>query len=143
VSLTHIFSYNHFVFTDFIDYGMDYSGNHIPGIPSSVSTSTVVARLKGGFYGILKHRHVGSMPMNDMNSREAEAYQLIDMTLGYKTFLGQWVLDAYFGVNNIFDQHHASMILVNAPSFGSSLPRYYYPGLPRNVSSGVRMSFRF
>jgi iron complex outermembrane recepter protein len=143
VSLKHIFSYNHFVFTDFVDYGMDYAGNHIPGIPSSTSTSTVVARLQGGFYGMLKHRYVGSMPMNDMNSREAEAYQLLDMTLGYKTFLGKWVLDAYLGINNIFDQHYASMILVNAPSFGSSLPRYYYPGLPRNISSGLRMSFRF
>ncbi|MCF8359782.1 MAG: TonB-dependent receptor [Prolixibacteraceae bacterium] len=36
------------------------------------------------------------------------------------------------GINNVLNQHYASMILVNAPSYGGSAPRYYYPGMPRN-----------
>jgi iron complex outermembrane receptor protein len=36
------------------------------------------------------------------------------------------------GINNVFNQSHASMILINAPSFGGTPPRYYYPGMPRN-----------
>jgi iron complex outermembrane recepter protein len=43
------------------------------------------------------------------------------------------------GINNLFDTRYASMILVNAPSFGSNAPRYYYPGAPRNyfISLGI------
>jgi iron complex outermembrane recepter protein len=43
------------------------------------------------------------------------------------------------GINNLFNTHYASMVLVNAPSFGSNAPRYYYPGAPRNffISIGI------
>jgi iron complex outermembrane receptor protein len=54
-----------------------------------------------------------------------------------------WDLDLYFGINNLFDTTYASMILINAGSFGGSQPRYYYPGLPRNIFGGVKINYRW
>jgi len=45
------------------------------------------------------------------------------------------------GVNNLLDTDYASMILVNAGSFGGNTPRYFYPGLPINAFG--RMSIRY
>ena len=142
VSLRNALTVNDLFFTDFIDRGQDYSGNLIPGIPSTVASSVVHARMAGGLYAGVTHRYTGTMAMNDLNNRFADPYQVVDVMAGYQRTLNRFLLDIHFRVNNLFDQHYASMILVNAPSFGGSLPRYFYPGLPRNYSTGVRLSFR-
>jgi len=46
-------------------------------------------------------------------------------------------------LNNVFDKQYASMISVNPRSFGSSLPRYLYAGLPRNFKITVQLSHIF
>ena len=142
VSLRNALTVNDFFFTDFTDRGQDYSGNLIPGVPSAVASSVVYARLVGGLYAGLTHRYTGSMAMNDLNNRFTDPYQVVDGMVGYQRTLNRFSLDVHVRVNNLLDKHYASMILVNAPSFGGSLPRYYYPGLPRHYSTGLRLSFR-
>ena len=51
------------------------------------------------------------------------------------------VFDIYTGVNNLFNEKYASMLLINASSFGSNSPRYYYPGEPINFYSGIRLIY--
>jgi iron complex outermembrane receptor protein len=50
----------------------------------------------------------------------------------YQGNKGAFTMELKAGVQNIFDVHYASMLAVNAPSFGGRAPRYYYPGNPRN-----------
>jgi len=38
-------------------------------------------------------------------------------------------------------EKYASMILINAPSFGINPPRYYYPGEPIHVFMGIKLLF--
>jgi iron complex outermembrane recepter protein len=141
VSVRQALSVNHFVFTDFSDYGIQLSGNSIPGIPDMISSSAVYASFRAGFYAEFMHRYVGQMPMNDLNTRFASPYHLFDMMLGLNTSFWRVGIDVFLKINNVLDQHHASMILVNAPSFGGASPRYYYPGMPRHFSTGLRFSF--
>jgi iron complex outermembrane recepter protein len=143
VSVQPVFTYSNFVFTDFMDYGIDFSGNQIPGIPSLVASSTAFAQLYSGLYMNAQYRFVGEMAMNDLNNRYSDAYQLFNLMVGYKASQKKWKLDAYVAINNLFDEHYASMILVNAPSFGGAAARYYYPGMPRNIRSGLRVSYSF
>jgi iron complex outermembrane receptor protein len=134
------YSYNHFYFTDFVDFDDDFSGNQIPGVPDHVFYAGLYSELGIGVYAMAGFRHVGSMAMNDANSRYTESYQIADLTIGYKN--GYDILrnlDVFFRINNLFNTHYASMILVNAPSFGNNRPRYYYPGLPRNFTLGLRL----
>ncbi|MFN2395704.1 MAG: TonB-dependent receptor [Bacteroidales bacterium] len=141
LSIRANYSYNHFYFTDFVDFENDYSGKQIPGVPEHVFFAGFYNQLGSGVYGMLGFRYVGSMTMNDANTRYTEPYGLTDITLGYKSLAGIFnTLDVFLKINNLLDTHYASMILVNAPSFGNSQPRYYYPGLPRNIFLGLRLA---
>jgi len=52
-------------------------------------------------------------------------------------------LDAYLGFNNIFNEKYASMLQINAGSFGNNPPRYYYPGEPSNYYAGLNLKYTF
>jgi len=52
-------------------------------------------------------------------------------------------LDLFVGLNNIFDEKYAAMLLINATSFGTAKPRYYYPGEPVNYYAGINIKYHF
>lgn len=135
------YSYNHYRFADYVDREMDYSGKSIPGVPEQMLNAGIGVSLAGGLYAHANFVLVGIMPMNDLNTRFTNGYLILDTRIGYKKDVGKWSLDAFGSVNNLTNQHYASMVLVNAPSFGNNLPRYYYPGLPVNYSFGLRLAY--
>lgn len=51
----------------------------------------------------------------------------------------QWRLFA--GVGNLTNERYASMIVVNALAPANGEPRYFYPGMPRNLYGGLTLSF--
>jgi iron complex outermembrane recepter protein len=84
------------------------------------------------------------MPMNDANSRHTGPYNLTNVTLGYESNIsGRLHADAFISARNIFSEQYASMILVNAPTFQNRPPRYYYPGLPVNFTTGIKIRYHF
>ncbi len=135
---------NNFIFTDFIDDRIDYSGNYLPGIPGTVINAGFYGALNGGLYALVNLRSVGTMPMNDLNSLWSQSYFLAGATAGYRhRFPFNLRGEAWISSGNIFNRSYASMILVNAPVFNNRPPRYYYPGDPRNFSAGVKISYVF
>ncbi len=142
VSLRANYTYNHLYFTDFTDLDDDYSGNRIPGVPGHVLNASLYSATGPGMYAMTGWRYTGRMAMNDANTSFTDAYSLLDLIIGYRaSFSGRVSADIFLRVNNLADRHYASMILVNAPSFGGP-PRYYYPGLPRNFRAGITLSYR-
>jgi iron complex outermembrane receptor protein len=83
----------------------------------------------------------GKQFLDDANTKSYESYTVADLKAGYKMSVKQIKLNFYSGVNNLLDTKYASMILVNAPSFGGNLPRYYYPGIPRYFYFGLGINF--
>jgi iron complex outermembrane receptor protein len=133
-----------YAFTEFLDGDNDYSGNDLTGIPRHVLNTGLSFRTKTGIYGNLNYQFVDRMPMRDDNSVYSDSYQLVNLKLGYnKSLFKKFHLDLYTILNNIFDIRYASMIMVNASSFGGNEPRYYYPGLPRNFYVGTEISYLF
>lgn len=128
-------------FRHFIDDGMDYSGNELPGIPQQVFRTELTGMMKGLSLRI-QHSLTGQQWMDDANEKRYEAYQLAHVQLNWEPDLDSspFQLKLYGGVRNLFDTHHASMILINAPSFGGRAPRYYYPGSPRHYYLGISLS---
>ncbi len=122
-------------FTEFVDDGNDYSGNVLPGIPNSMIHAKFTSGYKDMIQLMAAVRHSGRQFMNDANTDQYGGHTLIDGRLTVRAakrgFFQGVRISA--GVRNILDTHHASMILVNAPSFGGAPPRYYYPGQPRNI----------
>jgi iron complex outermembrane recepter protein len=128
---------------------VDHSGNAIPGIPPVYWNADVRFELSGGMYAGAGLAYAAGMPMNDSNSRYSESYVVARATAGFQKQFRRWNLDSFIRADNLFDTHYASMILVNAPSFGNVLPRYYYPvtrsfflwGLKSGISSEAPMDW--
>lgn len=136
------YTYSDYTFKEFIDEETDHSGNALTGTAPHLFTAGVKA-FSNTFYGNIVYRFVDAMPMRDDNSIYSDAYQLVNLKLGYTfKFSRDWTLDIFTGVNNVFDERYASMILINAGSFGGNAPRYFYPGLPRNFYLGLSIEFR-
>lgn len=133
-------------FKEFEDGDEDYSGNELTGTPQNKLNAGLNLAINLGFYGDVEYMYVDEMPMNDSNSAYSESYSLLNLKLGYRKAFGaneSLQLDIMGGINNSTDTKYASMISVNAPSFGGNPPRYYYPGLPRNYYGGIRLIYNF
>ncbi len=130
-------------FIEFIDDGADYSGNSLPGIPSQ-KLNTILSGKLGQFEMKLHYQYTGSQCMNDANDQKYDAYQLLNLQVSWKFCLSSYPLafEVHGGIKNLFNTQYASMILVNAPSFGGNPPRYFYPGLPRRVHLGITFRFK-
>ncbi len=140
---TSSWNYSQNRFVDFIDDNVDYSGNELPGIPNvGLNLSLDYSRMEH-WNVVAGYRLYGKQYMNDANSEIYAGHQLIDIKAGYKNLkiTDKFSLEIYAAVRNLLNVDYASMILVNAPSFGGSVPRYYYPGNPRNYLVGLRLSF--
>ncbi|MFA7489735.1 MAG: TonB-dependent receptor [Mariniphaga sp.] len=128
-------------FQEFNDQGNDYSGNLLPG----TSRITWLAAGKIRFSKNMDirgwHRHTGKMPVNDSNSTFTKPSGLTNIEIRYSQTVGKVRFELKTGVENIFDVKHISMLAVNAPSFGNAMPRYYYPGHPRNYFLSLQLSF--
>ena len=133
-----------YTFVDFTDEGQDHSGNNLPGIPEHKISLGVNLDFPAGLYLRVDWLGVGQMPMNDGNTLYSDPYHRINLKAGIrKTLSENWMVKLYGGIKNAADRHYASMILINAPSFGGAPPRYYYPAEPRNFFGGLSIQYAF
>ncbi len=119
-------------FTDFVDNEIDYSGNNLPGTTKNIwQVNSLFTPLKNLNINIW-YRHTGKMPVNDANSDFSNSNGITNAEIKYTGKQKHFYVEIKGGVQNIFDLNYVAMLAVNAPAFGNSLPRYYYPGNPRN-----------
>lgn len=128
-------------FERFTDLENNYSGNDLTGVPELVLNGGAELRTAGGWNIFLSTRHSGKMPLNDANSLYSDPFTIFNGKAGknFRFFELDWKISG--GVNNIFNTRYASMFLMNAPSFGTTPPRYYYPGLPRNYYVTLQITY--
>ncbi|KIO54106.1 TonB-dependent receptor [Flavobacterium hibernum] len=150
--INSIFSLNSFIgaslgkyeFKDFIDNGIDYSGNKLTGVAANKINAGIVLNTTSGLFFSADFQFVDKIPMNDANSAYADSYKIINLKTGYRLeILPNLNTNFAFGVNNIADEKYASLILPNAVAVGNSSPRYYYPGLPINYYGNIALIFLF
>ncbi len=138
------YSLNNYKFKVFIDDNNDFSGNDLTGVPSNVLNAGLDINFNLGLYGHITHQHVGSMPITDSNSLYSNSYNLTHLKMGYLLSINKSLkVNVFMGINNIFDTHYASQILINATGFNGSAPRYYYPGNPTNYFTGCILNYIF
>ncbi len=132
-----------YFFKEFIDEDDDFSGNELTGTPRHKLSWGTDFTHTSGWYGNINFLYVSSMPMRDDNSSYSDAYSLLNLKFGYqKQVSNLFSFKVFGGINNLWDESYASMILVNASSFGGRAPRYYYPGLPRHYYGGFGLMFK-
>lgn len=119
-------------FLDYVDEETDYSGNQLPGTAKMLAMVGALWPISKNFQLSAWYRYTGEMPLNDENSGYSDGFGTTNAELKYNGRRGKLKLEFKAGIQNVFDQHYASMLAVNAPSFGGKPARYYYPGNPRN-----------
>jgi iron complex outermembrane receptor protein len=137
------YTFNDFIFKEFIDEDQDFSGNDLTGVPSNVLNVGFEVNTNVGVYANIKFQSVGSIPITDSNSLFSDSYTLTNMKLGYKLAFNKIKLGAFIGIDNIFDEKYAAQLLINAGSFGGNAPRYFYPGNPLNYYTGIHINYSF
>jgi len=143
-SITTSFTVSKNRFKIFSDNNIDFSGNNLPGIPSAILYNELRLKFIKVLEVVVINKYTGKQFMNDSNTKDYQSWNVTDLRLSYSTHfdLKNHYFKFYAGVKNLFNTNFAGMILVNAPSFGSAEPRYYYPGLPRNYSVGLVFQFK-
>ncbi|WP_111309015.1 TonB-dependent receptor family protein [Confluentibacter sediminis] len=138
------YSLNDYTFKEFVDDTDNFSGNDLTGVPNDVFNAGIDVSSKIGFYGNINFQYVGRIPMNDSNSLYSDNYKLTNLKVGYRLNITEKLrANIFYGLDNIFDEKYASQILINAPSFGTTPPRYYYPGNPVNYYAGINVNYNF
>ena len=131
LSLTNNLSYGNYKFGRFVDSGIDYSGNYLPGLPEFSNYMSL--RYSRSSYSVqLNHQYYSRQFLDDANAEVLGSYSLVNYQMNYNYSIGEIKGRLGFQINNLFDAAYASMVVVNAPSFGSNPARYYYPGFKRN-----------
>ncbi|HKK80906.1 MAG TPA: TonB-dependent receptor, partial [Prolixibacteraceae bacterium] len=129
-------------FVQFNDNGIIYNGNTLPGIPNITMQNTLNWSPFQHTTLTLNHWLHGKQYLNDANDLQYPQYNILNIKMKQHVPVNQSLsLEFAAGINNVFNKHYASMILVNAPSYGGSAPRYYYPGKPRNLFFSLRLYY--
>jgi len=129
-------------FIDFTDGGNTYNGNDLPGIPNQLIQLKLTWNPADRTEMLIHLQYTGRQHLNDANTLKYERYFLAGIKASTSFQIkkaGTFIF--YAGINNLTDSHYASMLVVNAIGFGNSEPRYYYPGLPRNLYGGIEFRF--
>lgn len=135
-------SIGRYEFKEFLHNDENFSGNQLTGVPANLVSSGFRLEMPFGFSWTGDYQFVDQFPINDANTLFNESYQLIHSKLNWENeFLDKIFVGLSFGVNNLTDTKYSSMVLVNATAFGNALPRYYYPGNPRNFYGQIRLKF--
>lgn len=130
-----------YIFTEYIDRGIDRSGKQIPGIPQvSMNLMLQIQAYRGLFFNPSVF-YSGRMPLNDGNTGFSEPFTLVNLRTGLKKTVKKTIAEIYLQANNLTSRHYASMILVNAPGLRNQ--RYYYPGLPLHFYGGIIIRFNY
>jgi len=121
---------------------VNYQGMQLPGIPRYRLQAEVDADLIAGLRLIISQTMVGKQYYNDANTLSGNAWMRTDARLSYSFTWKNLQVESAASVRNVFDERYASMILVNAPTFDSRPPRYFYPAMPRNAVFSFKITYR-
>ena len=129
-------------FKDFVDEGVDYSDKNLPGTAKNTWLAMANMDITKDIGFNIWHRFTGKMAVNDANSDYSDAFGITNLEASFSRKVKMLDFEINGGIQNIFNVKYASMLAVNAPSFGGKLSRYYYPGNPRNyfVSILIKLS---
>ena len=130
------YSFQPYRFDDYKQTTNNYSGNELTGVPRNIWVSGLDMIMAKGFYFDASLNCTSRIPLTDANDAYADAYQLMQIKLGYRCDNKNKKLDIFFGIDNLLNQHYSLGNDINAVG-----KRYYNPAAGRNIFSGLLYRF--
>ncbi len=131
-SLIGSYTYNESYYVDFVDYAMDYSDHDLPWQPRHKTTLELRYSHASGFGCSLASRWVGDQWLDNENSYEQEAFNLVDAKLRYV----QELFEGSLSIRNLFDTDYVA----SGENWGDG-DVYLSPGDPLTVYGEVTLHF--
>lgn len=133
------YSYQHFVFTQYTNNGVSYSGNQLTGNPENQANGGVDVETKPGFYLGANLQFMDSYPITDDNTVWNNSYELLNAKVGFRqTFAKMVRVDAFAGGENLLNQSYSAYVAFNANNGA-----YYEPGVGQSFYGGLNLSVLF
>ena len=126
------YSYQPYRFTEYRQTINDYSGKELTGVPRNIWVSGMDIETQKGMYMNLSLNCVSALPLTDANDAYANAYQLMQIKLGYRCKQNKTAMDIFAGIDNALNQNYSLGNDINAAG-----RRYYNPATGRNVFAGI------
>jgi iron complex outermembrane receptor protein len=118
----------------------DFSGNTVPSVPkNNLYLSLSYARPLGKHLNIFakaSYQGISGMWVDDENTDETKAYNLLNGLLGVDLRFGKFNIMASGGVNNIFNE-----IYVGFTNTNSADKRFYEAGAPRDYFVSINFGY--
>ena len=126
------YTYQDFVFEEFVSGSSDFAGNEEPGAPPHRVFLGFNYTAPFGLRSGATIRWVDEFFVRNDNTASNWAYTVVDLRFGYDTMWGDVNVRPYVGIDNVFDERYNSSAIVNA--FGG---RYYEPSPDREIYVGL------
>ncbi|WP_215901073.1 TonB-dependent receptor family protein [Acinetobacter calcoaceticus] len=114
------------------------AGNAIPGIAKNQAYASLGWQPSHGLYGGVDVQYMDKVYVNDTNSDAAPSYSVTSANVGYAWVMGDWKVNSFARVDNLFDKNYAGSVIVNDGN-----GRYFEPADGRNWSAGLRVIKQF
>ncbi len=133
------YTYQDFVFEEFVTGGNDFAGNLEPGAPPHRVFFGANYIAPFGLRSGATVRWVDRFTANNANTVYNWSYAVVDLRFGYDGRWGGVDVRPFLGIDNLFDERYNSSIITNAFGgryFEPSPDREFYVGL--TIGTGVR-----
>ncbi|ARN76809.1 hypothetical protein BST97_01670 [Nonlabens spongiae] len=135
-------NYNLHRFDEFVEQGIDFSGNELTNVPEYEYSTLLNYNWRDRLFLNINTLGVGPVPVDDANSDYTDAYLVSHFQGSYQLGLTKhWNLSINAGVNNLFNKAYVASIVPNAVGFGSNAPRNFYPSEKRNWFAGMSVAW--
>ena len=130
------YTFQPYRFTSYRQTTNNYSGNELTGVPRNIWVSGLDMETQKGIYMNISFNGTSALPLTDANDAYADAYQLLQIKMGYQYKQKEKQVDIFMGIDNLLNQNYSLGNDINAAG-----KRYYNPAAGRNVFGGVICRF--
>jgi iron complex outermembrane recepter protein len=123
-------------YENFVESGLQYAGNTIPGIPVNEFEASATYRWNVVFV-TAETRAQTKMFVDDANTQSAAAggWAILNLRAGGIAVFGRPWLSPIFGVDNVFDRTYVGSVAINAAA-----GKYYEPSPGRTWYAGLQVA---
>lgn len=132
------YTYNHFKYDRYSTPGGEFDHNRIPGVPRNQFGLELAYAHPSGLRAVWDLLYIDEFFANDANTVRNGDAVVSNLRLAHTVELGNFELEPFLGVNNLFDRKYNDNVRLNA--FGG---RYFEPAPDRNFFGGLRVRYGF
>ncbi len=136
LTLAGTYTYSDFTYERYAAGTSNFAGNELPGIPKHNGFIELRYRDSKGLVGGVELQSVGKFFLNDANTATNDAYQVVNLRMGWEQASGRVQFSPFVGVNNVLSEKYSSQPQINAGA-----GRFFNPLPGANFTAGVKVNW--